>query len=252
MTTSLEEKLVPPPPPTTWLDTPRVWPITHPGRPPELRPRVDRKKTPKLNALRHESKRAQVLHTFLHHELQAAELMAWAILSFPETPIAFRRGLLKICQDEIRHLQMYRRHLRTLDCDFGSQPVHDFIWERVAPGAFSPAHFVARLGIGFEGGNLDHGARFARAFESAGDSEAARIQALITHEEISHAAFAIHWFEVFAGTLEFPAWRQHLPARISSTMMRGHSMSLGARHTAGFTPDFLESLALWNSDSDLP
>jgi hypothetical protein len=34
----------------------------------------------------------RLVHTFLHHELQAAELMAWAILAFPEDARAFRAG----------------------------------------------------------------------------------------------------------------------------------------------------------------
>ena len=90
MTTSLAAKLSPPP-----LPSPRLWEtdpperrIAAPGRPPELRltERAD-----KVRGLRAPSGRARALHTFLHHELQAAELMAWALLAFPETPIVARR-----------------------------------------------------------------------------------------------------------------------------------------------------------------
>jgi len=35
-------------------------------------------------------------HALANHELQAIELFAWAVLAFPDTPIAFRRGLIAI------------------------------------------------------------------------------------------------------------------------------------------------------------
>ena len=75
--------------------------IEAPGRPPELQvtERAD-----KVRGLRAPSGRARALHTFFHHELQAAELMGWAILAFPDTPLAFREGLLRIALDEIRIL----------------------------------------------------------------------------------------------------------------------------------------------------
>ena len=98
--TELTQKLAPPPPPTVWSHPRSAYLIDAPGRPLELVPRETKKKTPKVQLT---SRRAEVIHTFLHHELQAAELMAWAILAFPSTPASFRKGLLSLCGDEIRH-----------------------------------------------------------------------------------------------------------------------------------------------------
>ena len=186
------------------------------------------------------------MHTFLHHELQAAELMAWAILAFPDTPEPFRRGLLGICRDEVRHLQLYRDHLITLGHPFGSQPIKDWFWERVPGESITPQHFVARMGIGFEGGNLDHGARFTSYFASAGDPRAAEIQAQIVEEEIAHAAFAIHWFRNFTGGLDFESWRTFLPAPITPSMTRGLPLNLEARRRAGYPEGFLNALSAWD------
>lgn len=215
--------------------------MTAPGRPPELVPRDERRKTPK--DLRDPAKRAYVLHTFLHHELQAAELMAWAILKFPSTPSAFRRGLLGIAQDELRHLNLYAAHLETLGHPYGSFEVNDWFWKRV-PCA-TPVEFVARMGIGFEGGNLDHGARFTRVFADAGDARAAEIQAQIVEEEIAHAAFGLHWFREFTGGVDFEQWRALLPAPLSPSMTKGHVLNHEARRRAGFGDEFLAALEKW-------
>lgn len=245
--TSLETKLAPPSPPSKWASSPQRWFIEKPGRPPELVQRTERKKAARPGALKDDTKRAEVLHTFLHHELQAAELMAWAVLAFPETPEPFRRGLIGICRDEVRHLQMYRDHLITLGHPFGSMPIKDWFWERVPGAEITPLHFVARMGIGFEGGNLDHGARFTEYFAAAGDERAATIQAQIVHEEIAHAAFGLHWFHVFSGGIDFETWRALLPEPITPSMTRGASLNLEARRKAGYPEAFLEALAGWQS-----
>lgn len=245
--TSLETKLSPPPPPSTWASPPRRWWIEKPGRPPELVQRTERKKAARPGALKDTAKRAEVLHTFLHHELQAAELMAWALLAFPEAPDAFRRGVLGICRDEVRHLQLYRDHLITLGHPFGSMPVKDWFWERVPGAEVTALQFVARLGVGFEGGNLDHGARFTEYFATAGDQKAAAIQAQIVQEEIAHAAFALHWLEVFGGPIEFEKWRVLLPEPITPSMTKGPSLNLEARRKAGYPEAFLDALERWGN-----
>ncbi|MFT3708466.1 MAG: DUF455 family protein [Archangium sp.] len=238
LTTSLSGKLSPAAPPAEFSGIGER--LALPGRPAELVQREKRRKTPK--DLRDPAKRAEVIHTFLHHELQAAELMAWAILAFPETPLGFRRGLLGICRDELRHLGLYAEHLVTLGHPFGSFEINDWFWKRVPGPDVTPLQFVARLGIAFEGGNLDHGVRFTEKFAEAGDARAAEIQSLITREEEAHAAFGLHWFREFSGGLDFDRWSACLPAPLSPMMARGETINVEARQRAGFPPEFLERL----------
>src|SRR5690349_9359704 len=98
LATTLDAKLSPPPVPTRWEERAPVRRLEAPGRPPELRIVA---KAGKTRGLRSEHGRARALHTFLHHELQAAELMAWAVLAYPDAPQEFRAGLLRIALDEI-------------------------------------------------------------------------------------------------------------------------------------------------------
>ncbi|MGH7271863.1 MAG: DUF455 family protein [Polyangiaceae bacterium] len=196
-TPSLEHKLAPPPPPERWEVSPPVRRMGAPGRPPELRIMT---KAPRVRGLSVPTGRARALHTFLHHELQAAELMAWALLAFPDTPRDFRAGLVRIAIDEARHMRLYADQIARLGHRVGSFAVRDWFWERV-PACSTPASFVAAMGLGFESANLEHTASFAARFRAAGDEDSARVQDLVGREEIAHVRFGVHWFGEFAGKL---------------------------------------------------
>ena len=215
-----------------------------PGRPPELTPSRSRRKTPGPEAMRSRSRRAELIHTFLHHELQAAELFCWAILAFPEAPNSFRRGLAQIARDEVRHMNLYQEHLLELGHRFGDFPVRDWFWERV-PTVRSPIEFVATLGMGFEGGNLDHTKRFAECFRSIGDETGARIEEKIFEEEKAHVRFAIRWFRAWTGNCDFHTWMRHLPPPLSPTVMKGQPLERAGRLSSGFGESFVADLAAW-------
>jgi uncharacterized ferritin-like protein (DUF455 family) len=220
-----------------------------PGRPSELTVSWDKYKSPKsAAALREPGRRAHLLHTFLHHELQAAELMCWAILAFPEAPAAFKKGLASIAVDEIRHMRAYQAHIERLGFTAGSFPVRDWFWER-APAAESALSFVALMGIGFEGGNLDHTQRFAVMFREAGDERGAVLQEVVGAEEERHVAFAAHWFRIFAGALDFESWQRALPPPLSPMVMRGQPLARAARLRAGLDAEFLDELEAWQPAS---
>ena len=242
--TSLTHKLAPPPV-AGGLEPVAPLRLDAPGRPHELQTTWAKYKAPRsAAALRDRTKRAHLLHTFLHHELQAAELMCWALLAFPETPAAFRRGLIGICLDEVRHMNLYAAHITELGFHVGAFPVRDWFWQR-APAAATPAAFVALMSLGFEAGNLDHSARYVAMFREAGDEGAASLQALVGEEEERHVAFGAHWFQTFAGPLAFARWCEALPAPLSPMVMRGRPLAREARRAAGFDDTFLDELDAW-------
>lgn len=241
----LVHKLGPPAVPAAWEETPRARRLDAPGRPPELRAAARRPKTPRTAAaLASPRRRAELLHVFFHHELQAAELMCRAALLFADREPAFRRGLLKIAEDEIRHMRLYAAHMRALGFEVGSFPVRDWFWERV-PAADDAIAFVAMLGIGFEGANLDHTQRFAALFREAGDEAGARLQEQVGEEEVPHVRFAAHWLTRWTGALDFDAWCARLPAPISPIVMRGQPLDRERRRRAGLEDAFVDRLARW-------
>lgn len=241
----LRGKLLPPKPPSRWEVSPPARRLAAPGRPASLQISRHSLKTPGPEALRSPARRAQLVHTFLHHELQAAELMAWAVLAFADAPRPFRGGLIHIALDEVRHMAMYREHLARLGHEYGDFPVRDWFWERV-PAAPTPAHFVAVLGVGFEGANLDHTARFAERFRAAGDEEGAKIQERVGAEEIPHVRFALRWLRRWANGVDFAVWTGHLTPPLSPILMRGNPLNRESRRRAGLGEDFLDDLASWS------
>jgi uncharacterized ferritin-like protein (DUF455 family) len=245
--TDLDHKRAPPPPPRDLTPSPGASPLRlrHPGRPPELRVTRRAPKSPGPEAMRAPERRAALLHTFLHHELQAAELMCWAILAFPGTPEAFRLGLAGVARDEIRHMALYEEQLAALGWRYGAFPVRDWFWERI-PEAPTPVGFVAGLGMGLEGANLDHTARFAERFRAIGDDTGAALQERIGAEEVPHVRFALHWFERWTGRACFDGWAEQLPPPLSPLLMRGAPLNRAGRLAAGFSPAFLDELERWS------
>jgi uncharacterized ferritin-like protein (DUF455 family) len=242
LTTSLSHKLVPPGPPQTFESRSVSRRLAAPGRPPELRcarrgPLVPRD-------LSQPSARAKLLHTFFHHELQAAELMLWAVLAFAEAEPPFRAGLVRIALDEIRHMNLYREQIERLGFRLGDFAVRDWFWRRV-PTCSTKLAFVSLMGMGLEAANLEHAPEFGERLRRAGDPEAAAVQELIAREEIGHVRFGVFWFERWTRGQSFDAWCASLPPPLSPLLMRGKAFDRLARLRAGMNEEFVAALERW-------
>lgn len=200
------------------------------------------KKIPGPVALRDPQKRAELLHVFLHHEVQAAELMAWVILRFGhEAPEAFLRGLHKIALDEVRHANLYQARIQHLGFTYGDFPVRDWLWARLRHVS-SVSEFVSTMHIGIEGGNLDHTERFSKMFRKASDEESAKVIEQIHQDEISHVKFGAFWFNKLNGGFNFEAWEKELVPPWSPWLMRHLPIAKDARMAAGLDGDFCQKL----------
>lgn len=242
--TDLQVKLTPPPRPSMWATEATPVRVPAPGRPQAWSKTGRVRKLRKGGAFAQPERRAELVARMFGHELQAAELMAWALLAFPETPEAYKRGLMKIMDDEIRHMNMYAEYLHSLDFSPLDFPSRDWFWERI-PSVKDALSFCATMGIGFEGGNLDHATKFVQQFRAVGDSIGASMIEKVHEEEIPHVRFAMHWFEKWSGPLSFEQWRLHLPAPLSPWVMKGDPLDRTGRLQAGFEASFLGELEQW-------
>jgi len=240
----LAVKVAPPALPTRFREAATPQRLTQPGRPPEFRAARRTERTPRLEALKEPQYRARAMHAFFHHELQAAELMCWALLAFSDAEVEFRKGLLGICLDEIRHMNLYREHIEHLGCKIGDFGVREWFWKRV-PSCPTKLAFVSVMGMGLEAANLEYAADFAARFRAVGDEPGAQIQERIAKEEIAHVSFATRWFARWTGGCDFETWAAELPPPLSPWVMHGNPIAESLRKKAGMSAEFIRALAAY-------
>lgn len=250
--TTLEEKLTPPPADLTDERQPALEraPVL-PGRPALLVPAESRERThlPGLRELENDQGRGLLLHFFANHELLATELMALALLRFPDAPADFRRGLVRTLRDEQEHTRLYMQRMEQCGVAFGSHPVNSYFW-RVVSDMDSPIDYVSRLSLTFEQANLDYARHFGGLFRQAGDEATGVLLDRIYRDEIGHVGYGLKWFrrwkdpsrtdwEEFSSRLSFP---------LSAARARGTGgtvFNAEGRLRAGLAPEFVESLRLY-------
>lgn len=215
-----------------------------PARSPELEIVPGKQvRVPPVSGFPDRPQRERIIHALANHELQAVELFAWALLAFPEAPSEFRRGLLKILDDEQRHTRMYRACLERLGRKLGEFPVTGYFWNKVSD-LTTPARFVCAMSLTFENANLDHTTENARAAREIGDERLATVIEQVHVDEIEHVRFGRTWLERFKpeGVSLWEAYREALAPPLRPGLARGRSFHPEGRERAGLDREFIEGL----------
>lgn len=193
-----------------------------------------------------EAEAGRLLHFFANHELLATELMALALLRFPEAPTAFRRGVLQTLRDEQEHTRGYVTRMRACGIDFGDLPVSGYFWRAVS-GMESPIDYVSGLSLTFEQANLDFARHYASCFQAAGDSASAALLERIYRDEIAHVAYGLKWFRRWKdpSQSDWDAFCRHLRFPLSPQRAKGFRVNVEGRRAAGLEPDFIAELEVY-------
>jgi uncharacterized ferritin-like protein (DUF455 family) len=221
-----------------------------PGRPAELRfkPQGSGKAGfPGVHRLDREHERGRLLHFFANHELLATELMALALLRFPDAPAAFRRGVWQTLKDEQLHTRLYVQRMRQCGIEFGEIPVSGYFWRSVAPME-SPLDYVAGLCLTFEQANLDFCRHFARRFQAVGDGDTAGLLDRIYRDEIGHVAYGLKWFRRWKNPdqTDWEAFCRQLKFPLSPQRAKGLTLNVEGRRAAGLDPVFIAELNVYS------
>jgi len=241
---TLEAKLVPPPAELVIEDAEPALRLPAPGRPATLAIVPGRSaKVPPLAGMRDPQQRARILHALANHELQAIELFAWALLAFPDAPLAYRRGLVAILADEQRHLSLYRDRLAAHAIAFGDLPVTGHFWNKL-DHLTGPLEFTCAMNLTFENANLDFAGDYAAAARACGDHATAEALDQVHADEIRHVHFGWVWLRRLAGDVDpWQAYLDHVKFPLGPRRARGARFDREARVRAGFDEAFIDALA---------
>jgi len=224
--------------------------IETPGRPPELQmmhqDQVIEKvklKFPKPTQMGSVARRAEALHFFANHELMAVELLAWALLAFPDAPSEYRKGTLLVLKDEQRHFILYRDRMRELGLKFGELPVNGYFWRHLL-NVKNASEFLALLSLTFESANLDFALEYRDAFRRFGDAKSADVMEVVYRDELRHVQHGIQWMNFWKEESQtlWEAYTKALNFPISPKRAFGRSYNRDSRKKAGFDSEFIKNL----------
>lgn len=207
--------------------------------------------SPTPTSIEDETVRGQALHTFAHHELQAFELMALALLRFPDAPTSFRRGLAKIICDEQRHFRLYQARAEHWGVGLGDAGVGHFFWDTVAH-IDEPASFLAALSLTYEQANLDFAVYWKAAFTAIEDPDTVDVLQEVYEDEIKHVRHGLAWFERFSSGCDFESYEKALVFPLSPGRAKGPIFNREGRERVGFSADFIDEIEIRNVSRGRP
>lgn len=211
-----------------------------------LRERDGRADHPRASALIDERERGRLLHFFGNHELLATELMALALLKFPNAPRSFRIGLLDTLKEEQIHTRIYMHRMKQCGIEFGELPLSDYFWKSVSTME-DPLDYVTRLSLTFEQANLDYSQEYGKIFAEVGDQATADILERIYRDEIQHVGFGLKWFRRWkaSGKSDWEAFQERLDFPLSPSRAKGNIFNTEGRVAAGLGASFIEDLQIY-------
>lgn len=217
----------------------------NPGRVTKLQFNNEQTKFPRTASFHLEEKRGLALHFFANHELLAIEMMAAALLIYPDTTkemLLFKKGLVKTIQDEQKHLKMYVARMREFKIELGDFPLNDFFW-RSMEKLPTPTHFYSAMAMTFESANLDFAQFYEKGFRAVEDFKTADIMRIVLEDEISHVALGAHWLNQWRGDKNlWDYYRTNLPGVMTPARAKGIHFDKEIRLKAGLDNEFISSL----------
>jgi uncharacterized ferritin-like protein (DUF455 family) len=144
--------------------------------------------------LKNDEQRGHCLHFFANHELQAIELMALALLKFPEMPSSLKRQLVSTIQDEQKHTRLYLNRMKSCNLQLGDDHLNRFFWDSLSQVSTIDS-FLAGMSLTLEQANLDFAYDFIQRFHRVGDIETSKVLEIVLKDEIKHVRLGLEFFK---------------------------------------------------------
>lgn len=218
-----------------------------PVRPPSMgfSKRSKEEKLPPFHEHGSQDKRAICLHRFAGHELLAVEIMAQALLAFPEAPPSFRKGVAKTLKEEQYHVRLYSDRMKEMGLSFGDLPLYKHFWVHV-PYLTTPLHYLSTMSLTFEMANLDFAPHYGKSFARCGDEKSAQLMQKILKDEISHVSFGFGMLKKLKGKeeSEWETYEKSLTHFLTPKRAKGFLFSEENRKRAGIPDEWTQKLKL--------
>lgn len=223
----------------------------NPGRIKRFEFNNEQVKFPRNTSFHLEEKRGLALHFFANHELLAIEMMAAALLMYPDTTdeiIRMKKGLIKTINDEQKHLKLYLNRMKDFGIELGEFPLNDFFW-RSMEKLKTPSQFYAAMALTFESANLDFAQFYEASFKAVEDDKTANIMRIVLEDEISHVALGAHWLNVWRGNKDlWNYYKENLPGVMTPARSKGIHFDRETRIKAGLDEQFVNELDAFRDD----
>ena len=206
-----------------------------------------------FSRLRHAGARGRLLHAMANHELQALELMALALVRFPDADPRFRRALAHVMSDEQKHLAMYVRRMEQLGVRMSDLPLSDFFW-RALREPDDPLTFVVQMALVLEQANLDFAKHWSVRMHAAGDTETAAILDRVYNDEIGHVRHGLAWARRWKDDTDtlWDTFVAHATEPMTPARAVGPIFDVDSRKRAGLPDDFVVRLRTWGGSKGRP
>lgn len=242
---TLEEKLLDPGPLTDEHPGTTLL-FDEPTRPAGMgfRKHTRKDKLPKLTEHNEPDKRAVCLHRFAGHELLAVEIMAYALLAYPNAHGHFRRGIANTLKEEQEHVRLYCKRLEGMGVRFGDLPLYKHFWH-YTPYLKTPEQYLSVMSLTFEMANLDFAPQYGASFAKQGDTASADLMKRILRDEIAHVSFGWHWLKKLKKP-DDPMWNTYLaslPEKLTPQRAKGPIYNENYRLEAGVSQEWLNEFS---------
>jgi len=219
-----------------------------------LVPRGREFKFGEFKALSNDAQRGRCLHFFANHELQAIELMALALLKFPDAPKGLRKHLVATIQDEQKHTKLYMKRMEQCGIVFGEDGLNRFFWDALK-GMSSIDAFIAGMSLTLEQANLDFCCDFKQRFQQVGDQATADILTIVLNDEMRHVRLGLEYFKKEHADHDgciWPAYVDKLEAPLFPSRAKAQPFQKKIRESLGFHTKDIEALFTYQRSKGRP
>lgn len=220
--------------------------LSLPGRNSNYEFSSERTPFPKLNPNTSSRDIGKIIHFFANHELLAIELLAYALMKFPDSDISFKKMIVQTIREEQYHFNLYQNRLKELGISFGDFPVNGNFWHLLEK-VQNPNEFVCGMNLTFEQANLDFALEFKKKFREIGDKKTSEILNIVLEDEVSHVSRGVYYLKK-CNTKSLSLWQNYLanlPFYISPVKGKGSLFSEEYRKKSNLDDEFIKQIKVY-------